>query len=159
MTNKIVLDTNILVAATRNRDGPSFALVQHIRQGNILACCSPALFLEYEAVLKRPDQLQASGLTRTDIDAILADLASLIVPVTTQYQWRPQLRDPADEMVLEAAANGLAKAIVTYNLKDFLPANQFGLLVLNPQQAFRHFKLARPTPNSLTTTQHRSVKS
>lgn len=159
MTNKIVLDTNILVAATRNRDGPSFALLQHIRQGKILVCCSPALFLEYEDVLKRPDQLRASGLAISDIDAILAELANLIVPVTTQYQWRPQLRDPADEMVLEAAVNGLAKAIVTYNIKDFVPANKFGLLVHNPQQAFSYFKLTRPSTKSLNQTRARSTKS
>ncbi len=110
-------------------------------------CCSPALFLEYEDVIKRPDQLLASGLSLSDIDDILADLALHIVPINTHYQWRPQLRDPSDEMVLEAAANASAQAIVTYNLKDFAPARDFGILVLNPEQTFKHFKLAnRPRP-------------
>lgn len=141
---RIVLDTNVLVSALRSATGPSFALVQCIRLNAIGMCCSPALFLEYEDVLKRPDQLQACGLLPGDIDDILADLALHIQPVSTHYQWRPQLRDPADEMVLEAAANAGAQAIVTYNLRDFAPARDFGILVLNPEQTFKHFNLSRP---------------
>lgn len=139
---KLLVDTNILVAATRNRYGPSFALMQIIRLKLVTMCCSPALFLEYEDVLKRPSQLAASGLLVSDIDAILNELAGIIEPVTTHYQWRPQLRDPADEMVLEAAANAQAHAIVTYNLRDFGPAKLFGIPVLNPEQTFQHFGLA-----------------
>jgi putative PIN family toxin of toxin-antitoxin system len=140
-TPRIVIDTNILVAATRNRHGPSFALMQIIRLGQVKICCSPALFLEYEDVLKRASQLAASGLLASDIDAILNELAGIIEPVTSHYQWRPQLRDPADEMVLEAAANAQAHAIVTYNLRDFGPAKLFGIPVLNPEQTFQHFSL------------------
>ena len=98
------------------------ALVQAIRLGPVRMCCSPALFLEHEDVLKRPSQLAASGLLASDVDAILNELAGLIEPVMTHYQWRPQLRNPADEMVLEAAVNAQADAIVTYNLRDFGPA-------------------------------------
>ena len=141
-TPKLLVDTNVLVAATRNRYGPSFALMQIIRLKQVTMCCSPALFLEYEDVLKRPSQLAASGLLVSDIDAILNELAGIIEPVTTHYQWRPQLRDPADEMVLEAAANAQAHAIVTYNLRDFGPAKLFGIPVLNPEQTFQHFGLA-----------------
>lgn len=139
---KLVIDTNILVAATRNRHGPSFALMQTIRLKQVTMCCSPALFLEYEDVLKRPDQLAASRLLGSDIDAILKELAGIIEPVTTHYQWRPQLRDPSDEMVLEAAANAQAQAIVTYNLRDFGPAKHFGIAVLNPEQSFQQFHLS-----------------
>ncbi len=145
LSPKLIIDTNILVAATRNSKGPSFALVQHVRYATARMFCSPALFLEYEAVLKRPTQLQASGLTTDDIDAILNELARFIEPVATHYQWRPQLRDPADEMVLEAAVNGQVQAIVTYNLRDFVPAKLFGIPVINPQQAFAMFDLAKPS--------------
>ncbi|MEN9435452.1 MAG: hypothetical protein RIR09_107 [Pseudomonadota bacterium] len=140
-TPKLVIDTNILVAATRNRLGPSFALLQTLRHRHAKMCCSPALFLEYEDVLKRDDQLAASGLLSSEIDTILNELAGIIEPVTTHYQWRPQLRDPSDEMVLEAAANVQAHAIVTYNLRDFGPARLFGIPVLNPEQTFQQFKL------------------
>jgi putative PIN family toxin of toxin-antitoxin system len=142
--SQIVLDTNVLVSALRSAAGPSFALVQAIRLGLIAMCCSPALFLEYEDVLKRPLQLQAFGLALADIDDILADLAGHIVPVRSHYQWRPQLRDPSDEMVLEAAVNARAQAIVTYNLRDFAAAKRFGVLVLNPEQTFQYFGLRKP---------------
>ena len=141
---RLVIDTNILVAALLNQLGPSFALMQRVRQNQITMCCTPALFLEYEDVLKRADQLQASGLLAEDIDAILNELAGLVLPVTTHYQWRPQLRDPADEMVLEAAANAQAQAIVTYNLRDFGPAKLFGIPVLNPEQTFWQFNISIP---------------
>lgn len=143
-TPRLTIDTNVLVAALRNKDGPSFTLMQLVRAGFATIHCSPALFLEYEDVLKRPHQLAASGLSGADVDAILNDLARLIVPVTTHYQWRPQLRDPADEMVLEAAVNGQANAIVTYNLRDFSPALRFGIQVLNPEQTFKQFGLSNP---------------
>lgn len=139
-----VVDTNVLVAAVRNRLGPSFALMQLVRQKQLRLCCSPALFLEYEDVLKRPAQLSASGLLGSDVDAILAELAGLLEPVSTYYTWRPQLRDPADEMVLEAAVNATADAIVTYNLRDFQPAERFGIPVLTPEQALRACAIVIP---------------
>jgi len=144
---RLTIDTNILVAATRNSAGPSFALMHLVRHAAVTLCCSPALFLEYEDVLKRSDQLASSGLNGADIDAILNELAGLILPVKTHYQWRPQLRDPADEMVLEVAVNAQVDAIVTYNLRDFKPAQRFGILVLNPVQTFRQFSLQQePAP-------------
>ena len=148
---KIVIDTNVLVSALRSSNGPSFALIQSIRTGNISMCCSPALFLEYEDVLKRPEQLKAYRLTTTDIDDILADLTTHIIPVSTHYQWRPQLRDPSDEMVLEAAVNAGAHAIVTYNLRDFRPAASFGIPVLSPEQTFTRFKLRKPDSKGSTS--------
>jgi putative PIN family toxin of toxin-antitoxin system len=141
---RIVLDTNILVSALRSRSGASFALVQAVRDGQVTICCSPALFLEYEDVLLRPKQLEAFGLNASDIETVLADLASYVWPVTTHYQWRPQLRDPSDEMVLEAAVNAPGSVIVTYNTRDFSPAKNFGVKVFNPEQTFRYFSLPKP---------------
>ena len=68
-----------------------------------------------------------------------AELAALLEPVLTHHQWRPQLRDPADEMALETAANARVGALVTYNLRDFIPAKRFGIQVLTPEQAFKYF--------------------
>ena len=104
-------------------------------------CCSPPLFLEYEAVLKRPEQQAASGWSAQDVDAVLAELAGLLRPVTLHYRWRPQLSDPADEMVLEAAVNADADALVTYNRRDFAPASRFGLAVLTPPEVLERFHL------------------
>jgi len=97
-----------------------------------------ALFLEYEAVLKRPEQQLVHGLSIASIDAFLAALASACEPVEVSFQWRPQLHDPDDEMVLEAAVNGQADAIITYNVRDFIAAaSRFGLTVKRPGEFLR----------------------
>ena len=101
------------------------------------ALATPALFLEYEEVLKRPEHRAAHGLDHEAIDAFLAALASAIEPVTVHIAWRPQLRDPSDEMVLEAAINGRADVIVTFNVKDFAPAARFGVSVRFPADVLK----------------------
>ena len=94
---------------------------------------SPALYLEYETVLTRPEQLAIHGLSSQRIEEFLFYLATFTEKAKIHYSYRPQLRDPNDEMVLEAAVNGLADAIVTYNIRDFLPAaHSFGIEVLTP---------------------------
>lgn len=71
------------------------------------------------------------------LDAVVA----LAKPVETHFLWRPQLRDPADEMVLEAAINGRADAIVTFNRRDFAPAaERFGLEILLPREALKRIQ-------------------
>jgi predicted nucleic acid-binding protein len=65
-------------------------------------------------------------------------LVALVEPVEAWFLWRPQLRDPGDELVLEAAANGRAAALVTFNRRDFRPAAaRFGVEVLLPAEAIR----------------------
>jgi predicted nucleic acid-binding protein len=68
-------------------------------------------------------------------------LANVAEPVETHFMWRPQLRDPADELVLEAAVNGRAAALVTFNRRDFGPAPAlFGIDVLTPAEALRRIR-------------------
>ena len=90
-----------------------------VAERRLIALATPALFLEYEEVLKRPEQLAATGLAVADIDRALSGLASIIEPVTIRFGWRPQLDDAGDEMVLETAINGRADSIVTFNRRDF----------------------------------------
>ncbi len=129
---RVVLDTNILVAASRSGLGASFALLQALRNGRYRALVSVPLMLEYEAVLKRPEHLAAGGRSVAMADAFLDALSLLVEPVHLHYLWRPQLRDPADEMVLETALNGRAEALITLNIRDFAAAGHFRLPVLTP---------------------------
>lgn len=97
-----------------------------------------ALALEYEAVCKRPEHGLASGLSREDVAIFVTPVVAMIEPVESHFIWRPRLRDPGDELVLEAAANGGASAIVTFNGRDFggVP-RQFGIELLTPAGAIR----------------------
>ena len=96
---------------------------------------SVPLFLEYEAVLTRPEQLAVSGLTINAVGDFLDYLARLVEPVRLHYLWRPQLIDQSDEMVLETAINGHAEALVTFNKRHFGPASGFGIEVIDPAEA------------------------
>jgi putative PIN family toxin of toxin-antitoxin system len=132
---RVVLDTSILVAALRSAAGASNAILRLVASRQLVPLVTPALFLEYEDVLKRAEQRLAHGLDLVQIDRFLAAFASASSAVEIRFQWRPQLSDPGDEMVLEAAVNGQAEALVTHNVRDFLPAAaKFGLHVTPPGQ-------------------------
>lgn len=134
---KCIIDTNVVIAAVRSPKGASAEILRRALLGQIKLLCSVPLFLEYEAVLKRPEHLQAAGISLRDASNLLDALAGAIEAVEIAYLWRPQLRDPADDMVLEAAVNGQASTIITFNQRDFLPqALAFGLNVVKPAQFF-----------------------
>lgn len=135
---RVVIDTNVLVAAQRSRNGASYLLVEKWRQRKIEAAVTVALFLDYEAVLKRPENRRPSAASEADIDILLDDLSRVCVEVESQVKWRPQLPDADDEIVLDAALNGKARAIVTVNRSDFLAAaRRFGIDVIFPIDLLR----------------------
>ncbi len=139
----VVFDTNVIVAGLRSRNGASFQLLSMIVEGeNVFTLLlSVPLFLEYEAVLKRPEQLAINHLTIQEIDSVLAMLAARSRTVRIPFLWRPQLKDEQDEMVLEAAINGQAEAIITFNRKDFLKTmQQFGIVILSPSEFYTQIK-------------------
>lgn len=138
---RAVIDTCVLVSAFRSRRGASNRVLRLVAAGKLRPLISTALFLEYEDVLQRPEQRLVSGLSPTDVDAILAALASAAEPVEVHFRWRPQLADPADEFVLEAAVNGRAQCLVTHNLRDFeTAARLFKLRVVSPRQLLQEMK-------------------
>jgi len=139
---RVVLDTSVVVTAFRSNQGASFGLLHAVAEGAVTALATPSLFFEYEEVLRRSEHRAVSGLTLADVDAVLAALAFWIEPVDVHLQWRPQLPDPDDEMVLEAAVNGHADALVTFNLRDFAKvAPRFGLRLARPAQILREIRI------------------
>ncbi len=139
---RIVLDTSVVVAGLRTRLGVGNAILRLVARRRLVLLATPPLFLEYEDVLKRPEHQLAHGLPPEAVDEFLAELAALIEPVEVHFQWRPQARDPNDEMVLEAAINGRADALVTYNIADFArAAERFRIPVLHPAELLKKVKL------------------
>ncbi len=138
---KIVIDTSVVVAALRTRLGAGNAVLRLVATRRLAALATPPLFLEYEEVLKRPEHRLVHGLALDAIDEFLAELAALIEPVEVHFQWRPQSRDPSDEMVLEAAINGRADALVTYNIADFAgAAERFRIRLLRPAELLKRME-------------------
>lgn len=133
-----VLDTDVVVAAMRSPTGASAALVLAALDGRISLLANVALVLEYEAVCLRQEHVRAAGLSSAQAQNFIDAVAALVQPVPSHFIWRPQLRDASDEMVLEAAVNGQAHAIVSFNRRDFGTAPQrFGIELLLPRDALR----------------------
>jgi predicted nucleic acid-binding protein len=136
-----VLDTSAVVAAMRSPTGASAALLMKARQGKVTLLANVALALEYEAACRRAEHAMAAGLDADEVQIFVDAVLAMVEPVESHFMWRPLLRDPADEMVLEAAANGRAAAIVTFNQQDFgVVPRQFGVEVLTPAVALRRIK-------------------
>jgi len=135
---RLVLDTSVLVAAFRSRTGASRRLLTLLSQQRFELVASSALYLEYEEVLTRPEQVAVHGVSVQNVERFLLAVSDFTEQVRVYYSYRPQLRDANDEMVLEAAIHGRADAIVTHNVKDFLPASgRFGIEVLTPGSIIR----------------------
>lgn len=99
------------------------------------------MFIEYEAICALPEHMQAAQVTPAQTQTFLDALAAIVTPVAIRYTWRPQLRDPADEFVLEAAINGQADAVVSFNHRDFGTApRRFGIELLLPAQALKRLR-------------------
>jgi predicted nucleic acid-binding protein len=102
---------------------------------------SVPLIIEYEAVLTRPEHLDASGLTARKMNEVLDALVKVSIPVHLWFLWRPRLKDPAAEMVLETAVNGEADWLVTFNARHLAAAaREFGIRVMRPCDAWREVR-------------------
>ena len=132
---RVLLDTSIVVATLRSRRGASHRLLELVAHGKVRPLVSTTLFLEYEDVLMRPETRLATKMDAANVEGFLAAFASAAEGVEVNFRWRPQLTDPNDELILEAAVNGAADALVTHNVRDFREAApRFGLRVLLPRE-------------------------
>ncbi len=136
-----MLDTDVVVAAMRSPRGASAELLRRIDGGKAVMLLTVALALEYEAICTLAEHRLASGLSASDAALYVDGLIALAEPVRAFFRWRPQLRDPGDELVLEAAVNGQADAIVTFNESHLREARKsFGIDVIRPAEALRRIK-------------------
>ena len=118
----LVIDTNVFVAALRSADGASRAVIRRCLQGQYTPCMSLALFAEYRDVMGREPLFVASPLTSEERLALFYAFIAVCRLTEIYSLWRPNLRDEADNHVLELAVAAGAQTIVTYNRADFFGA-------------------------------------
>ncbi|MFN8694511.1 MAG: putative toxin-antitoxin system toxin component, PIN family [Holosporales bacterium] len=131
------MDTNVIIAAIRSLRGASAHLLAAIELGKVEMLVSVPLMMEYEQVCKRSEHRAGLLKTESAVDAFLDGLAARATPVIVRYNWRPQLNDAGDEMVLETAINGVADAIITFNTRHFGAAAHFGIELAQPGDLLR----------------------
>jgi predicted nucleic acid-binding protein len=132
----VVLDTNILVSALRSRRGASFALVERIGTGLFDIAVSVPLVLEYEDAMLR----HRGSLTAGQVGDVIDYVCSVARHHRVFFLWRPLLRDPNDDMVAEVAVASGARAVITYNVRDFSGMERFGVKVWSPKHLLEGIK-------------------
>lgn len=120
MSIKIVVDTSVFVAALISTTGSSRELIRHCLKGEYQPLMGNALFSEYESVIRREEILAKCPLTSTEISALLASFLSVSHWISIYYLWRPNLKDEADNHLIELAVAGNAQIIATQNILDKL---------------------------------------
>ena len=129
---QIVADTNVFVTALRSQFGASYKLFSLIDNDVYQLNLSVPLVLEYEAVAKR--MIDEIALSEKEVDDILDFVISKSNHWQIYYLWRPQLKDPSDDMVLELAVTANCNYIITYNVNDFKGIEKFGIEAITPKE-------------------------
>ena len=124
------MDTNILFSGLYSSSGASYQILKLIDSGKITPIISTTLLFEYEDVLKRKQK--ELGLSGNEVDVVLDNICALSKFQKIYFLWRPYLKDPKDDHVLEVAVASKTKIIVTHNMKDFKGVHKFGVTALRP---------------------------
>jgi len=138
VTPLVVLDTNVLVAALRSRRGASFRVLKLVGTDRFDLALSVPLVFEYEDAAKRI--ARSAGLRYADVDRILDYLCKVGHHREIYYLWRPFLKDPGDDMVLELAVECGADCIVTHNIRDFAGIDEFGIRAVTPMNFLQEIR-------------------
>ncbi len=132
---QIVIDTNVFISALRSQFGASYKLLMLLGSGKFESNLSVSLAMEYEDVSKRI--LSEINLTEENVEDVLNYVFAAANRRKVYYLWRPFLRDPKDDMVLELAVAANCEIIVTYNKKDFRGVEKFGIKTMTSQEFLR----------------------
>ncbi|KGE71542.1 putative toxin-antitoxin system toxin component, PIN family [Spirochaeta lutea] len=130
-----ILDTNVLLSGLVSRNGKSFKILQLLAEEKFNISISVPVILEYEAILKK--KLNRKVYSDQDIHAIIDYICKIGRHIKVYYLWRPILKDPYDDHLLEVAVATNAKWIITYNVKDFERASTFGISAVTPNEFLR----------------------
>ena len=128
----VIIDTNVIISALKSKKGSSFKLLLLLQEELFRPNISVPLFIEYESVAKRIGLV--NNLDNDDIDGILNYILSRANIRKIFYLWRPLLKDPKDDMVLEVAVESQSQFIITFNKKDFIGCDRFGIKAVTPQE-------------------------
>lgn len=135
MVTRVVIDTCVFISALRSSRGASYRLLNLIGTSGFEIALSVPLVLEYEDAAKRIGD--ATGLSAVDIDDVIDYLCSVAHLQEIHFLWRPLLRDPRDDHVLELAVEAECDLIVTHNVRDFGGSDQFSISAIRPGEFLR----------------------
>ncbi len=137
-----MFDTNVIISALKSSSGSSFRLLNFVLTGVLRPAVTAPLVFEYDDVANRPGLLP--HLTPAEITKFLDWFVSVSSQHKVHFLWRPLLRDPKDDMVLEAAVAASADYLVTFNISDFERASSLGVRVITPPQLLALIPSTRP---------------
>jgi putative PIN family toxin of toxin-antitoxin system len=132
---QVVLDTNILVSGLRSKQGCAFQILSLVGTGKFDIHLSVPLVLEYQDVLTR--EANHPYLAAADVDRLIAFHCAVATRHRIFFLWRPYLSDPKDDMILELAVKAKCDSVVTYNTKDFVGIERFGIQAVRPVDFLR----------------------
>jgi len=132
---RVVLDTNVVIAAMRSKRGASFKLISLLGDPRWQPIISVALILEYEEVANR--EAGRLGLPNWAVESIVDMFCRFGARQNIRFRLRPALTDPDDEFLLELAVASQADFIVTHNLSDFRGVENYGIRAVTPAEFLR----------------------
>jgi putative PIN family toxin of toxin-antitoxin system len=129
---QVVIDTNVIISGLRSRRGSAFQLLNLVDTGRFNIHLSVPLVLEYQDVLLR--ELSNLYINATEVEQFLEFYCLAATKHRIFFLWRPYLPDPKDDMVLELAVAGECDSIVTFNTRDFVGVERFGIRAIKPAE-------------------------
>ncbi len=116
-------------------------VIQHCLEQNYKPLMGAALLGEYEALLGRESLIATARLPLRDRAAVVEGFLAVCRWTTVYYSWRPNLRDEADNHLIELAVAGAAEAIVTRNKRDFQNSQLLfpALKILSPAECLKDY--------------------
>ena len=114
-----VIDTNVFISALMKGDTAPRALLRRCLLGQVKPLIGNALYAEYEDIMAREHVFRNSPVTAEEREALFDAFVAQCQWINIYYRWRPNLRDEADNHLMELAIAGNAQWLITGNTRDF----------------------------------------